>query len=112
MSALTSGALSAICFQLLDALERYERDAARLVATWLDLELYHTVSDEIDEILRYSASQPRLSVPAAALLIAHSELVYSLWRGTDSTQVQQDHAAYIASLRQACRRRTASQLPA
>lgn len=80
MSAIEASVLDAIAFQLAAALEQYDRDAARMVDTWLDMELYQQVSGEIEQIRMLSAGLPQLSVSWAELLIAHSELVHSLWR--------------------------------
>ena len=79
MSGSHLPALDAIAFQTVVALERYEGDMARLVETWVDMELFSSVSDQIETIRLYSAALPRLSVPWAELLIAHAELVHCLW---------------------------------
>ena len=81
MSASAQRALDSIAFQLAATVERYETHVDELVASWLDMDTYRIVSSEIDEIQLYSSSLPTLAVPAVALLIAHSELVFSLWRG-------------------------------
>jgi hypothetical protein len=80
MSAFQSQALDAIAFQLVAALDQYDRDAGTMVDTWLDMDLYRRVSEEIEEIRMYSAALPQLSVHWVELLIAHAELVHSLWR--------------------------------
>ena len=107
MSIAAFGELGAIMSQLASTLDRYEADSARMVGTWFDMDLYSEVSAEIDEIQRYSVSLPGISVAAAALLIAHSELVYTLWRNADVQDVQREHTACIESLRKACRHRLA-----
>ena len=80
MSASQSQALDAIAFQLAAALEKYDHDAGTMVETWLDMDLYRQVSDEVEQIRMYSAALPQLSVQWVELLIAHAELVHSLWR--------------------------------
>ena len=80
MSARQAQAFDAIAFQLVAALERYESSAAAMVAGWMDMELYRTCGREIEEIRRYSAALPQLSVAWVELLIAHAELVQTLWR--------------------------------
>ncbi|HEX7887969.1 MAG TPA: hypothetical protein VF522_01310 [Ramlibacter sp.] len=80
MSAFQSQALDAIAFQLVASLEKYERDVATMVDTWLDMDLYCRVSEQVEEIRMYSAALPQLSVQWVELLIAHAELLHSLWR--------------------------------
>jgi hypothetical protein len=81
MSASHAPTLDAIALQLAAALDAYERDVDAMVATWLDMDRYRQVSDEVEEIRLYcSALMPQLSVPWAEVLIAHAELVHSLWR--------------------------------
>jgi hypothetical protein len=75
-------ALRATALQAADALARYELHVRRLAATWLDMELYRTVSTEIDEIQRYCKGLPQFSVAWVALLISHAELIHCLWRSS------------------------------
>jgi hypothetical protein len=111
MSAREASAVDAIAFQLAVALDGYERDVERMVETWLDMDLYGQVSGEIDEIRLFAAGLPQLSVPWVELLIAHAELVHSLWRLRFREQeidrsmfdaVRTRHTACIASLRARC----------
>ena len=111
MSASQASALDEISFQLAATLDTYDHDVAKMVETWLDMELYRTVSEEIEEIRRYSAAMPQLSVPWAELLIAHGELVHSLWRlrfqDVDSdrerlAEVRDRHTACVHSLKVRC----------
>ncbi|HET8748176.1 MAG TPA: hypothetical protein VFM98_21440 [Ramlibacter sp.] len=113
MSAYEAPALDAMAFQLASALEQYDRDAARMVETWLDMEMYEQVSEEIEQIRMFCAPLPQLSVPWAELLIAHAELVHSLWRlrfrelESDRVQlaeVRARHGACIGALRARCLR--------
>lgn len=111
MSASGSPELDAIAFQLVAALEKYDEDAGRMVDTWLDMELYRSVSDQIEQIRLYSAALPRLSVPWVELLIAHAELVHSLWRlrfqhveadRVRLEEVRARHSHCVAVLRSRC----------
>jgi len=111
MSASQASALDEISFQLAATLDTYDHDVAKMVETWLDMELYRTVSDEIEEIRRYSAALPQLSVPWVELLIAHGELVHSLWRlrfqevESDRerlAEVRDRHTACVRSLKMRC----------
>jgi hypothetical protein len=110
MSETNKGLERAIAFQLASALERYDEQSAKLVRTWLDMELYAEVSGLMDEMRLYCASLSRLSVPWVEFLISHSELVFSLWRSgsrpTNSCpEVQacmRKHSAALRDLRQSC----------
>ena len=113
MSASHAPELDAITFQLAAALETYEQHVTAMVDTWLDMDLYRQVSDEIEEIRMLSAALPQLSVHWVELLIAHAELVHSLWRlrfredGEDHArlrEVRDRHAACVHSLRGRCLR--------
>lgn len=100
-------AVKALAFQLAAALERYEEHACAFAERCLDTELYRTLSAEIDEIQRFSASLPGISVAAVALLIAHSEFVYTVLREGDSQAARLKHEAAVGALRRACLRQIA-----
>jgi hypothetical protein len=111
MSHANRGMEWALAFQLAAALEQYEEQSAKMVRTWLDMELYAEVSGLVDEIRRYCASLSRLSVPWVVLLISHSELVFCLWRSdgqpSSTREVQacvRKHSAALGALRQSCDR--------
>jgi hypothetical protein len=113
MSAHDAPAFDAIAFQLAAALDRYDQDVGAMVETWLDMELYRCVSDEVEHIRLLSASLPQLSVAWVELLIAHAELVHSLWRlrfNDDATdrvkldEVRARHNDCVQSLRKRCLR--------
>jgi hypothetical protein len=113
MSASHAPALDAITLQLAAALEKYEQDVAAMIDSWLDVELYNRVSREIEEIRMYSTAIPMLSLQWVELLIAHAELVHSLWRlrlqqvDRNSSHVEtlrQRHAGCVATLRSRCLR--------
>lgn len=117
MSAFQSQAIDAVAFQLLAALDRYDRDVERMVDTWLDMDLYRSVSDQIEQIRMYSTALPRLSVSWVELLIAHAELVHSLWRlrfredaaeQSRLNEVRARHEACVATLKARCLRLVAS----
>lgn len=90
MSGSDPQAIEATARHLVAALEEYERDARALVATWLDMDLYTTVSAEIDELKLCCSALPNLSVPWVSLLISHAELVHCLWRSTQPRPPQPD----------------------
>jgi hypothetical protein len=105
--------MRAMALQAATALARYERHVRKLAATWLDMELYATVSEEVDEIRRACAPMPELAVPWTKLLISHAELVHVLWRSSqeqpaisaeDVDKRLQEHLACIDSLARRCLR--------
>lgn len=110
MSASHAPVLDAVTLQLATALEQYVADMDRLADTWLDMELYGCVSEEIEEIRLLAASSRVLSAPWVELLIVHSELVHGLWREANGTgdgrlgELRARHSEAVASLRRHCLR--------
>ena len=115
MSASHFHALSAIVFQLVATLERYEQDLEALLLDWPDAGRYEAVRRHMDAIQMYSSSVPGVAVAAVALLIAHSELVFILWRcepgippaGVEVQRVCTGHRECVAALRRHCLRELA-----
>jgi len=112
MSAHPQPQLDAIALQLIAAVESYEREFERLLASWPDMEQYRAVSEGIDAVRLYAAALPSLSVQFVALLIAHAELVHALWQQTqgkavvDRDELQptwEQHQQCAASLRVRCK---------
>lgn len=83
MSASHLPAMRATALHAAAALARYERHVRRLTATWLDMDLYQTVSNEIDEIKVYCTTLPQLSRGWTDLLVSHAELIHALWSGAE-----------------------------
>lgn len=117
MSASHAPAFDAAALQLVAALEKYERDVDAMVAGWLDMQAYRLVSDEVEDIRALSAGLPFARVPWVELLIAHAELVHSLWRlrfrddpadGERLRAVRERHAACVEALRGSCLRSLAN----
>jgi hypothetical protein len=113
MPAATAVSAYVIAFQLVAALENYDQNVGRMVDTWLDMELYRTVSAEVETIRMYSSALPQLSVHWVELLIAHAELVHCLWKMQYATgPSERDHLVTLrgrhteaaASLRRRCLR--------
>jgi hypothetical protein len=111
MSASHVPAARATAIHIAAALARYERHVRRLAATWLDMDLYRTVSKEIDEIRRACRLLPGLALPCTELLVSHAELIHALWREgqsacnescEDSTNMLQEHLACIDLLARRC----------
>lgn len=80
MSAAQTHALAAVAFQLAATVDRYEHAVARLVDAPDDLELYHLVSRQVDDMRMYAAAFPMLAVAWAEVLIRHFELTHGIWR--------------------------------
>ena len=95
MSARDQDTREAIALQLIEALEAYEADVKLLCGSWLDMELYQSVSQQVDELRLYAAALPRVSVQWVAVLISHAELIHSLWKARKS---EADDAASVENL--------------
>jgi hypothetical protein len=103
MSASQAPALTAIAFQLLAALETYERDVAVMLKAPLDPEAYRRVSKHIDTMRMYAAELPVLSVAWVEVMIRHFELTHGLWRVQHAPEAA-DLPQLHAQLREAARR--------
>lgn len=68
--------------ELLAALERYASHVAQLTGRWMDAELYHTVSQDVDAVRRGCQGLPGADSAWIALLIAHAELMHALWQAS------------------------------
>jgi len=82
MSASQLPAMQATALHAVACLQTYEEHVRQLVAGWLDMDLYQTVSAEIDNVKTCCSLLPGLAVPIAALLITHPQLVHCLWRNS------------------------------
>lgn len=120
MSASDPTILGASARQIVRALARYERHVRRLAATWLDMDLYRTVSEEIDEVRAICGVVPQLALVSAELLVSHADLVHALWRSGEtggpgsSPEVAaklQEHLACIDSVARRCLRVSQSSAP-
>lgn len=63
----------------LAALERYQSHLRQLVTRWMDMELYRTVSADLEQVRHCCQQMPQLSAGWVGLLIAHAELAHALW---------------------------------
>jgi hypothetical protein len=113
MSASPSRALDAIAFQLVAALERYDRDTERMIAAWPRPELYREIFEQMENIRMYSAALAQVRVQSVELLIAHAELVHCLWRAQFAGPREareriaaegERHERAVAALRKRCLR--------
>lgn len=110
MSAVYSKAQGASTFQLVAALEAYQEHAEDLARHWLDMQLYETVSREVEGLKALCASMPGISGLTIAVLMAHTELVHCLWRlgerpAQDCPELEaclSGHRRAVAALRSAC----------
>lgn len=98
-------------FELLSALDAYELAAERVVRDWFDVHAYADVTRRIEAIRTHGASVPALTVVSLQLVIAHTELLSMLWQNACTgggvarlAEVQERHAACVASLRAAALR--------
>ena len=104
MSASQAHALSAIAFQLAAALDAYEIEVAAMLHAPEDPDLYQRVSRRMDEMRRYAAALPMVSVAWVEVLIFHFELTHFLWRTQQGHGVDDRRELLHARLRQACER--------
>lgn len=109
MSASQGRAIQALAFELVAALENYERDTEVLVATWLDMEQYQLVSRQVDHLRLLCAALPQMAVPWVGLLISHAELMHCLWKCGEAFVPSPDfdvcrgrHQRAVATLREKC----------
>ena len=92
--------------ETLAALERYQLHATQLVGNALDLDLYQTVTGDIDQVRRACHGVPHLTGPWVALLIAHAEMMNSLWSGArpGGAAAASERQDLLARTRAACAR--------
>ena len=115
MSAPPTHALSAIVFQLVATLERYELDVDALLSRWPDTAGYDATRKHMDNVQMFSSSVPSVAVAAVGLLIAHSELMFTLWRADPKAiqrsdalhQARRGHRESVQALRRHCLRELA-----
>lgn len=63
------------------ALGRYQGHLALLVESWPSMELYASVSADMNEVRSLAFHLPTLSAPLCELIISHAELVSALLQG-------------------------------
>lgn len=92
--------------ETLAALERYQLHATQLMGNALDLDLYHTVTSDVDQVRRACHGVPHLAGPWVALLIAHAEMMNCLWRGSrpGGAAAAGERQELLAATRAACTR--------
>jgi hypothetical protein len=79
MSSSPAPAVTAIAFQLVAALERYQAAFDELVESWFDRNRCHAVVRLLDEIRKLRCALPQLAVDMMEVAIRHTELLQSLW---------------------------------
>lgn len=67
-------------FNLMCALDAYDVASARLVESWLDMAAYTEFNRQIEPIREHGVTIPALTVLSLQLVIAHSELVSTMWQ--------------------------------
>ena len=89
-------------FNLISALDAYDLASTKLVENWLDMELYAEFSKQIDVIREHGVSVPVLTVLSLQLVIAHSELLCTMWQnssvGVNPVKLQDVKARHTASV--------------
>jgi hypothetical protein len=79
MSISHTSALTAVAFQLVAALERYQDAFDELVESWFDRARCHAVVHLLDEIRKLRCALPQLAVDMMEVAIRHTELLQRLW---------------------------------
>jgi hypothetical protein len=112
MSPTDLTGIRAQALQAAATLARYERHVRRLAATWLDMDVYRTVSAEIDAIGQHCLPLPGVAYPWAALLTSHADLVHALLaagarphdgsKGAPTRDALHRHLACIDTLARRC----------
>ena len=109
MTSAAPTSLNAMAVELCMALDRYEQDVEDLVRGWPDPARYRRVTEGMEHVRTASAFLPRLSISFIALLIAHAELMQSLWDSRDAKQPSEavwptveQHRGAVFRLREAC----------
>lgn len=74
--------LTAVAFQMAAALESYQAEFDGMVQSWHDPGRYAAVNRRLEDIRMYRGALPQLSVDVVEVLIAHVELMHSLWDAT------------------------------
>lgn len=94
--------------EMLSALDAYDVASTRLVETWLDMDLYTEFSQQIDDIREQGVAIPTLTVLSLQLVIAHSELVSTMWQNASMgvnaarlQEVKERHTLAVNALRAA-----------
>lgn len=104
---------SVMALQAATALARYDRHVRMLAATWLDMELYSIVSEDVDEVRRCCEPVPELGLASTRLLLSHAELIHELWRSgqregmlgnAEINDRLHEHLACIEAVARRCRR--------
>jgi len=111
MSAAQGNLATATAQQLAAALEAYEAEVEHIISPHPDPETYQRVRHRLDEMRRYSAALPSLSVAWVELLITHFELTQDLWRSQQGQlewdevlKAREQHAHSLARLCEHCRK--------
>jgi hypothetical protein len=109
MSATEAGAITAVAFHLLHALDAYGQETAQLARERVDPEAYHRMRLHLDAMRSCVQDVPGLSASWVEVLIRHFELAHVHWRiaqgmaQADSLElVATEHDAAVRRLRTLC----------
>src|SRR5262245_5214339 len=84
--------------EALAALERYQLHLRQLATRWVDAELYHHISVDVQEVRRCCHEVPVLSSGWVALLIAHAELSQALWRAAHPASAPEERQRLLGNV--------------
>jgi hypothetical protein len=98
VQSLHPPALTAIAFQLVAALERYQASFDELVESWFDSSRCQAVVRQLDDIRRLRCALPQLAVDMMEVAMRHADLLQSLWAKATAAPAARI-AAEIAELR-------------
>ena len=104
--------ITAIVFQLVAALERYQASFDEMVDSWFDRNRCHAVVRQLDEVRKLRCALPQLAVDMMEVAIRHTELLQRLWiKATAAPQsaiageigtLRSRHRAAIEAMRRKC----------
>jgi hypothetical protein len=109
MSATEAGAITAVAFHLLHALDAYGQETAQLARERVDPEAYHRMRLHLDAMRPCVQDVPGLSASWVEVLIRHFELAHVHWRieqgqaeAASVERIATGHAAAVRGLRTLC----------
>jgi hypothetical protein len=107
-----SPALTAIAFQLVAALERYQASVDELLESWLDRSRWKAAVRQLDEIRKLRCALPQLAVDMMELAMRQADLLQTLWAKArvhpraviagEIAALRSRHCAAIDGMRQKC----------
>lgn len=94
-----------LTFKFAAALDNYEIDVRKLAQGWRDPELFRRIQGQFNELRKFGASLPRLSVNWVAVLVSRARLLQELLESAElPLPTLQEHLAAVEGLRCRCLR--------